>query len=247
MLLGLGRGSGPRSLAGMRPVDGRCLRPLLGIRRATTRAACAAEHLPVRDDPHNADPALPPGPAAHRGAARARGRARTAASPRPWPARPSCCATTSTPSTAWPPRSAPPSPTLPVDGLAAQPRAIRTRVLRNWVGGCPLTAAQLARSTPWSPTGTARARSPCPRAVRSGVRLACCISPDRIADGRPRTGSGAQLRRRHRRGPAHRGADRDQIQELADQVVGRLRRPRAAAGRRAQGRGDRAWPTSPGR
>jgi tRNA(Ile)-lysidine synthase len=56
VLLGLGRGSGPRSVAGMRPVDGGWLRPLLGVRRAQTRAACAAEDLPVWDDPHNADP-----------------------------------------------------------------------------------------------------------------------------------------------------------------------------------------------
>jgi tRNA(Ile)-lysidine synthase len=32
-------------------------RPLLGIRRATTRAACAALELPVWDDPWNTDPA----------------------------------------------------------------------------------------------------------------------------------------------------------------------------------------------
>ncbi len=57
VLLGLGRGSGPRSLAGMRPVDGRYVRPLLGIRRATTAAACAALGLDPWDDPHNADPA----------------------------------------------------------------------------------------------------------------------------------------------------------------------------------------------
>jgi tRNA(Ile)-lysidine synthase len=56
VLLGLGRGSGPRSIAGMRPVDGCWLRPLLGVRRGVTRAACAAEGLPVWDDPHNADP-----------------------------------------------------------------------------------------------------------------------------------------------------------------------------------------------
>jgi tRNA(Ile)-lysidine synthase len=55
VLLGLGRGSGPRSVAGMRPVDPPWLRPLLGIRRATTAAACAAEGLPVWADPHNAD------------------------------------------------------------------------------------------------------------------------------------------------------------------------------------------------
>jgi tRNA(Ile)-lysidine synthetase-like protein len=54
VLLGLGRGSGARSLAGMRRWDPPCLRPLLTVRRATTRAACAG--LAVWDDPHNADP-----------------------------------------------------------------------------------------------------------------------------------------------------------------------------------------------
>jgi tRNA(Ile)-lysidine synthase len=56
VLLGLGRGSGARSLAGMRAWDEPWLRPLLGVRRAVTRAACAAQHLPVWDDPHNLDP-----------------------------------------------------------------------------------------------------------------------------------------------------------------------------------------------
>ena len=58
VLLGLGRGSGARSLAGMAPVSGRYLRPLLGIRRAQTLAACAAEGLQPWTDPHNADPAF---------------------------------------------------------------------------------------------------------------------------------------------------------------------------------------------
>jgi len=61
VLLGLARGSGARSLAGMRADqvrDGvRWLRPLLGVRRADTAAACAAERLDAWDDPHNADPA----------------------------------------------------------------------------------------------------------------------------------------------------------------------------------------------
>ena len=61
VLLGLGRGSGPRSVAGMvehRETGGvHWWRPLLGVRRATTRAACAALELPVWDDPWNADPA----------------------------------------------------------------------------------------------------------------------------------------------------------------------------------------------
>ncbi len=57
VLLGLGRGSGPRSIAGMRAISGPYRRPLLGIRRATTAAACGALGLSVWDDPHNADPA----------------------------------------------------------------------------------------------------------------------------------------------------------------------------------------------
>jgi tRNA(Ile)-lysidine synthase len=61
VLLGLGRGSGPRSVAGMVPertADGTTWwRPLLGVRRATTREACADQGLPVWDDPWNADPA----------------------------------------------------------------------------------------------------------------------------------------------------------------------------------------------
>ena len=56
VLLGLGRGSGPRSIAGMRTWDDPWLRPLLGVRRAATRAACTALGLPAWDDPHNVDP-----------------------------------------------------------------------------------------------------------------------------------------------------------------------------------------------
>jgi tRNA(Ile)-lysidine synthase len=57
VLLGLGRGSGPRSVAGMVEQREIWWRPLLGVRRATTRAACAAQGLPVWDDPWNTDPA----------------------------------------------------------------------------------------------------------------------------------------------------------------------------------------------
>lgn len=61
VLLGLARGSGAASLQGMAPVtergDGcRILRPLLEVRRETTRAACAAQGLDPWLDPHNADP-----------------------------------------------------------------------------------------------------------------------------------------------------------------------------------------------
>jgi tRNA(Ile)-lysidine synthase len=55
VLLGLGRGSGSRSIAGMRPCDGPWYRPLLGIRRALTHAACAELGLTPWQDPHNAD------------------------------------------------------------------------------------------------------------------------------------------------------------------------------------------------
>ena len=58
VLLGLGRGSGPRSIAGMRPADGRYRRPLLGVRRATTQAACAALGFTPWHDPHNDDPSF---------------------------------------------------------------------------------------------------------------------------------------------------------------------------------------------
>lgn len=57
VLLGLARGSGARSLAGMAPRSGRYLRPLLGLPRAQTAAACAALGLQTWADPQNADPA----------------------------------------------------------------------------------------------------------------------------------------------------------------------------------------------
>ncbi len=55
VLLGLGRGSGPRSLAGMPAVDGIVRRPFLGLRRADTERICTASDLPWWTDPHNAD------------------------------------------------------------------------------------------------------------------------------------------------------------------------------------------------
>ncbi|MGI8722216.1 MAG: tRNA lysidine(34) synthetase TilS [Geodermatophilaceae bacterium] len=56
VLLGLGRGSGPRSIAGMQTYQGGWWRPFLDIPRATTVKACEALGLPVWDDPHNLDP-----------------------------------------------------------------------------------------------------------------------------------------------------------------------------------------------
>jgi tRNA(Ile)-lysidine synthase len=60
VLLGLARGAGAASLQGMADasdLDGvALLRPLLAVRRLTTRAACVAEGLEPWDDPHNAEP-----------------------------------------------------------------------------------------------------------------------------------------------------------------------------------------------
>jgi tRNA(Ile)-lysidine synthase len=57
VLLGLARGAGARALAGMAVARGSYVRPLLGLDRATTRAACAEAGLPPWEDPHNIDPA----------------------------------------------------------------------------------------------------------------------------------------------------------------------------------------------
>ena len=54
VLLQLLRGAGPDGLAGMSVRSGRLLRPLLDVRRAQTRACCAAAGLPWREDPSNA-------------------------------------------------------------------------------------------------------------------------------------------------------------------------------------------------
>jgi tRNA(Ile)-lysidine synthase len=56
VLLGLARGSGARSLAGMAPVAGLLRRPLLEVSRGTTVAACVASGLKPWNDPHNDDP-----------------------------------------------------------------------------------------------------------------------------------------------------------------------------------------------
>ncbi|KAA1248694.1 tRNA lysidine(34) synthetase TilS [Mycobacterium simiae] len=55
VLLGLGRGSGARSIAGMRPYDSPWCRPLLGVRRSVTHAACQELGLTAWQDPHNSD------------------------------------------------------------------------------------------------------------------------------------------------------------------------------------------------
>jgi tRNA(Ile)-lysidine synthase len=56
VLLGFGRGSGPRSVRGMAAFAEPWGRPLLGVRRATTRRLCADLGLRPYEDPHNSAP-----------------------------------------------------------------------------------------------------------------------------------------------------------------------------------------------
>ena len=56
VLLGLTRGSGGRSLAGMRRGFDRFRRPLLEVTRTDTETACMVEGIEWWTDPHNSDP-----------------------------------------------------------------------------------------------------------------------------------------------------------------------------------------------
>ena len=58
VLLGLARGSGTRSLAGMASRSGSLVRPLLGLTRATTEQACRELGLDPWQDPQNQDRAF---------------------------------------------------------------------------------------------------------------------------------------------------------------------------------------------
>lgn len=58
VLLGLGRGSGPRSIAGMPATCGALRRPFLGLRRNETEQICTASGLSWWSDPHNVDPSF---------------------------------------------------------------------------------------------------------------------------------------------------------------------------------------------
>jgi len=152
VLLGLARGSGARSLAGMAERNGRCLRPLLGVRRAQTRAACAALDLEPWDDPHNADPGYARARVRHRllpfleselGPGVTEALARTARQLRADADFLDSLAKTETE------RMAPDGRGLPLDAVAAMPQAIRSRVLKHAAiaAGCPpgaLTAGHVA-------------------------------------------------------------------------------------------------------
>ena len=150
VLLGLARGSGARSLAGMPARRGVFVRPLLGLRRRVTADACAALGLSPWTDPHNCDrrfarvrvrldalPALEDavGPGVAEALARTAGQLRDDAEVLE--------------EIAAAERVRGDSP-LSAVSLAALPAAVRTRVLRSaaLAAGCPagaLTAAHVAR------------------------------------------------------------------------------------------------------
>jgi tRNA(Ile)-lysidine synthase len=163
VLLGLARGSGARSLAGMPASRGRYRRPLLDLPRAVVRAAAAGH--PTWDDPHNADQAftrarvrhtalpslereLGPGVAAAL-ARTARQLRRDADALDAWADRAlqDCrVARSGGPPTPGNSQSAPLEESadgvaLVVEALAGLPAAVRTRVLRRaaLAAGCPAT------------------------------------------------------------------------------------------------------------
>jgi tRNA(Ile)-lysidine synthase len=152
VLLGLARGSGARSLAGMPGRNGRCLRPLLETSRATTRAACAALGFEPWDDPQNADPSFARARVRHRllpaleeelGPGVTEALARSARQLRADAEFLDALAKSEAQ------RLAPAGCGLPLDALAALPQAIRSRVLRDaaTTAGCPpgaLTARHVA-------------------------------------------------------------------------------------------------------
>ncbi len=148
VLLGLGRGSGPRSLAGMRAWDDPWGRPLLGVRRVGTHRACAALGLRPHHDPHNDNPAFTRVRLRHEvlplleevlagGVASAL--ARTAAQ-----LREDCDALDAQAAQLL--AAALRGPELAVEDLVAHPGALRRRVLRTWLrahGASALTDDQL--------------------------------------------------------------------------------------------------------
>ncbi|SDI94760.1 tRNA(Ile)-lysidine synthase [Frankineae bacterium MT45] len=154
VLLGLGRGSGPRSIAGMRAARGEYLRPLLGLRREVTEAACAALGLSPWQDPQNDDPTfqrvrlrrlLPELEGALQGGV-AEALARTASLLQDDLDALDELGRAAFVDAARGARSNESGPTLEVADLIGRPRAIRTRVIRLWVAaGCvpALTASQI--------------------------------------------------------------------------------------------------------
>ncbi len=243
VLLGLARGSGGRSLAGMPARRGPYRRPLLGVRRATTSAACAELGLEPWLDPHNRDvrftrtrvrhqvlPALE----AALGPGVAEALARTASQLR---ADAECLDDLAFAESAKLRGYGSDPAGLDVGWLRALPAAIRTRVLRDAaiMAGCPrgaLTAGHVDRMTPSSPLGAGSDGLTCPAACERAARLAKCGSPavhqaaGHQAAGPSRTpGPGRRLKRVEGLGSPldekDMGSDLKQVLITADQLQAR--------------------------
>jgi tRNA(Ile)-lysidine synthase len=156
VLLGLARGSGSRSLAGMAPAralaDGSTavlLRPLLGLTRSTTEQACQDWRLAPWQDPHNSDRSYTrvrvrrdvlPALTAALGPGVAAALARTADLLREDEQALSAIAAETADRLR---QESGPAGTLPCALLAPHPPAIRRRVLRDWVIRAGVPAAAL--------------------------------------------------------------------------------------------------------
>jgi tRNA(Ile)-lysidine synthase len=192
VLLGLARGSGARSLAGMPPVRGVYRRPLLSLARSTVRAAVSS--ATVWEDPDNADLAYARARARHQvlpvlerelGPGIADALARTAGQLREDAAALDVLAADVAEDVTTPEG-------LDVPGLAALLPAVRTRVLRRaaLAAGCPasdLTAGHVAELdrlvTRWRGQGPLHL----PGGVRAERRCGTLsLSTDRPPEGRTR-------------------------------------------------------------
>ncbi|MFJ9557377.1 tRNA lysidine(34) synthetase TilS [Nocardiopsis sp. NPDC101807] len=157
VLLGLARGSGARSLAGMAPRTRGYARPLLDLDRATVREACALMGLDPWEDPHNLDPrfarsrvrhdALPAlertlGPGVAAALARTAALLRADADTLDSFADALYAQAAETPDRLPPAPAVPVGPELAVAPLEAAPDALRTRVLRRaaLAAGCSASA-----------------------------------------------------------------------------------------------------------
>ena len=179
VLLGLARGSGPRSLAGMPAARGRFVRPLLRLRRETTLRACAELGLQPWQDPHNEAPRFArsrvrytvlPVLEAELGPGITEALARTAELARADADLLDLLAAQE--------RAAHPGDLLDADWLAGLPAALRHRVLRDWLadsGARDLSAGHLAAAsalvTDWH--GQGPLDLPGVRVARGDGRLAC--------------------------------------------------------------------------
>lgn len=190
VLLGLGRGSGARSIAGMRTADPPWYRPLLGVRRSVTQAACTELGLVAWDDPHNSDPRFTrvrlraevlPLLEQVLGGGVAEALARTAAALREDNDALDCLAARNLP-------TGPSGGGLDVDAIRDLPDALRRRVIRVWLlggGATGLTDTQIravdALVSSWRGQGGVAVSSDVPRtrlfAERHGGTLTLLRKP----------------------------------------------------------------------